>query len=192
MLEIIVGCMFSGKTEELARRLRRAEIAGQKVIAFKPAIDDRYHKNKIASHSAITFNAITFESLKDLTDKLGIIASTGDFPDVIGVDEAQFLPIEFSEFADNVANNGTRIIISGLNTDSNGIPFGPIPELLARADSVMHLDAICVAKDSLGKICGKRATKTYRFSDKSNGATIQVGAADSYQARCRACWADEK
>lgn len=192
MLEVIVGCMFSGKSEELAKRLRRAKIAGKSVVAFKPSIDDRYDKNKIASHSSVTFDATTFESLSELVGIIGKYIECEAMPDVIGIDEVQFLPIEFSEFANSVAASKSRIIVAGLNMDYLGKPFGPIPNLMATADGVTKLNAICVATDMNGVICGKPATMTYRFSNKSNGEVIQVGAADSYQARCRSCWAHDK
>lgn len=190
MLEVVVGCMFSGKSEELTRRLRRAKIAGLNVVAFKPAIDDRYEAEKIASHSSSTFEAKTFRNFEELIKKIMLIRqANGDkFPDVIGIDEAQFLPKEFVIFVEMLANSGSEVIIAGLDVDYLGKPFGPIPELMAIGDKVIKLSAICVAEDESGKICGEPATRSYRLAAKNTGELIQVGATDSYQARCRKCW----
>jgi thymidine kinase len=190
MLEVVVGCMFSGKSEELTRRLRRAKIAGLSVVAFKPAIDDRYEAEKIASHSSSTFEAKTFRNFEELIRKIMFIRQTnGDrFPDVIGIDEAQFLPKDFVAFAEMLANSGSEVIIAGLDMDYLGKPFGPIPELMAICDKVIKLSAICVAENESGKICGEPATRSYRLATKNTGDLIQIGATDSYQARCRKCW----
>lgn len=190
MLEVVVGCMFSGKSEELTRRLRRAKIAGLNVVAFKPAIDSRYDAEKIASHSSATFEAKTFRNFEDLINKLmSMRQANGDrFPDVIGIDEAQFLPKDFVAFGEMLANSGSEVIIAGLDMDYLGKPFGPIPELMAIGDKVIKLSAICVAEDESGKICGEPATRSYRLAAKNTGELIQVGATDSYQARCRKCW----
>jgi thymidine kinase len=190
MLEVVVGCMFSGKSEELTRRLRREKIAGLKVVAFKPSIDDRYESDKIASHSSITFEAKTFKSFEDLSDKLFKIKSKNEnrFPDVIGIDEIQFLSKEIIPLIESIVNSGTKVIVAGLDMDYLGKPFGPIPELMAISDKVIKLSAICVAENEDGKICGEPATRSYRLSAKDTGSLIQVGASDSYQARCRKCW----
>ncbi len=190
MLEVVVGCMFSGKSEELTRRLRRAKIAGLDVVAFKPLIDNRYESNKIASHSSVTFDAKTFKNFNDLIEKImSSRAKDGDhFPDVIGIDEVQFLPRDVVPFIEMIVNTGTKVIVAGLDMDYLGKPFGPIPELMAIGDKVIKLSAICVAEDENGKICGEPATRSYRLAVKDTGSLIQVGAADSYQARCRKCW----
>ncbi len=190
MLEVIVGCMFSGKSEELTRRLRRSKIAGLDVVAFKPAIDDRYDSDKIASHSSITFNAKSFRNIDDLIRKIMKIRSENEnkFPDVIGIDEIQFLSKDIVPFVEMIVNSGSKVIVAGLDMDYLGKPFGPIPDLMAISDSVIKLSAICVAEDSSGKICGKQATHSYRIPAKNDGELIQVGAIDSYQARCRKCW----
>ena len=190
MLEVVVGCMFSGKSEELTRRLRRAKIAGQSVIAFKPSIDNRYESEKIASHSSVTFEAKTFRNFEDLITKVMEIRSkNGDrFPDVIGIDEVQFLPKDFVPFIEMIVNSGTKVIVAGLDMDYLGKPFGPIPELMAIGDKVIKLSAICVAEDESGKICGEPATRSYRLAAKDTGSLVQIGAVDSYQARCRKCW----
>jgi len=190
MLEVVVGCMFSGKSEELTRRLRRAKIAGQDVVAFKPSIDNRYDSEKIASHSSVTFDAKTFRSFDDLITKImELRTKNGDrFPDVIGIDEVQFLPKDFIPFVEMIVNSGSKVIVAGLDMDYLGKPFGPIPELMAIGDKVIKLSAICVAEDESGKICGEPATRSYRLAAKDTGSIVQVGAADSYQARCRKCW----
>ena len=190
MLEVVVGCMFSGKSEELTRRLRREKIAGLNVVAFKPAIDNRYDSEKIASHSSMSFEAKTFKSFKDLIEKIMKIRSDdGDrFPDVIGIDEVQFLPKDVVPFIEMIVNSGSKVIVAGLDMDYLGKPFGPIPELMAIGDKVIKLSAICVAEDERGKICGEPATRSYRLAAKDTGSIVQVGAADSYQARCRKCW----
>lgn len=190
MLEVVVGCMFSGKSEELARRLRRSSIAGLSVLAFKPSIDDRYDKDNIASHSSVTFKARTFRSLDDLMEKLFKFKNENNdkFPDVVGIDEVQFLSKEIIPFIENIVNSGSKVIVAGLDMDYLGRPFGPIPELMAISDKVIKLSAICVAEDENGKICGEPATRSYRIMAKDTGDIIQVGAVDSYQARCRKCW----
>jgi thymidine kinase len=190
MLEVVVGCMFSGKSEELTRRLRREKIAGLNVVAFKPAIDNRYDSEKIASHSSMTFEAKTFKNFKDLIEKIMKIRSDNEdrFPDVIGIDEVQFLPKDVVPFIEMIVNSGSKVIVAGLDMDYLGKPFGPIPELMAIGDKVIKLSAICVAEDKSGKICGEPATRSYRLAVKDTGSIVQVGVADSYQARCRKCW----
>lgn len=190
MLEVVVGCMFSGKSEELTRRLRRAKIAGMNVVAFKPAADNRYDAEKIASHSSVTFDAMTFKSFDDLIAKIMKLRNQNNdkFPDVIGIDEVQFLPKDLVPFVEMIVNSGSRVILAGLDMDYLGKPFGPIPELMAIGDKVIKLSAICVAEDENGKICGEPATRSYRMASKNTGEIIQVGAAESYQARCRKCW----
>jgi thymidine kinase len=183
MLEVITGCMFSGKSEELTRRLRRCEIAGMSVLAFKPAIDNRYDEKNISSHSLVKFDAITFSDFNDL--KTLILADVFK-RDVIGIDEAQFLGEDFAEYIESLANTGMHIIVAGLDTDYLGRPFGSIPKLMAIADNVMKLSAICTAVNEEGKICGDKATRTYRTEKTEE--LIKVGAEGSYQARCRKCW----
>jgi thymidine kinase len=190
MLEVVVGCMFSGKSEELTRRLRRAKIAGLNVVAFKPAADNRYDAEKIASHSSITFEATTFRNFDDLIAKIMKLRNKNNdkFPDVIGIDEVQFLPKDLVLFVEMIVNSGSKVILAGLDMDYLGKPFGPIPELMAIGDKVIKLSAICVAEDENSKICGEPATRSYRIKLKDSGDIVQVGAADSYQARCRKCW----
>lgn len=189
MLEVIAGCMFSGKSEELNRRLRRAEIAKQSIAAYKPANDDRYHSEKIASHANSTFSAKTFKSFDHLI-KLIMNAKKdqGSFPDIIAIDEVQFLPQDVVPFVEMLAYSGVRVILSGLDMDYQGRPFGPMPTLMSVADKVDKITAICIATDDNGLICGKPATRSFRVPSKDTGSLVQIGASDSYQARCRECW----
>jgi thymidine kinase len=179
-LEVISGPMFSGKSEELIRRLSRAEIAGKRVVAFKPSIDNRYNIWKISSHSGGTFNA---EVLANTEQR--ILASWFD-RDVLAFDEAQFFDEEFILDACQTAMNyGKLVIVAGLDKTYRGEPFGVMPTLLALADDVLKLTAVCHR-------CGADATFTQRLINGEpapfSGDTIQVGGLDSYEARCRACY----
>lgn len=194
MLEVITGCMYCGKTEELVRRLRRCKIAGQHIIAFKPAIDNRYSKNDIASHPidgspSETFRAIPVHDVSDIRAHLNQapFCWTGE---VIGVDEVQFMDPEIVAILEEQANRGRRVIVAGLDLDSNGNAFGPMAELLVKADNVLKLTAVCVAHapEREGP-CGKPATRSFRIPEQSTGETVQVGSAGVYEARCRTCWA---
>lgn len=189
MIEVIAGCMFSGKSEELNRRLRRAEIARQTITAFKPSSDNRYHSEKIASHANSTFSAKNFKSFDHLVKIImGEKKDQGCFPDIIAIDEVQFLPHDVVPFVEMLAYSGVRVILSGLDMDYQGRPFGPMPDLMAVADKVDKITAICIATDENGSICGKPATRSFRMPSKDTGSLVQIGAADSYQARCRECW----
>lgn len=170
-IEVIAGCMFSGKTEELIRRLRRAQIAKQKVIVFKPMIDNRYSSNEIVSHSAQTLPSEIIESSEEILLK-------SKNAHVIGIDEAQFFGIELIDICNELANEGKRVIVAGLDQDYKGVPFEPMPQLLAIAEYITKTLAICVE-------CGNPADKTQRkiHSDER----VLVGASDSYEARCRKC-----
>ena len=170
-IEIITGCMFSGKTEELIRRLRRAKIAKQKVVIFKPKIDVRYSNNSIVSHSEQSLPSILIEDAKE------IIPLVGD-AQVIGIDEAQFLSNDLIEICNQLADQGKRVIVAGLDMDYRGIPFEPIPQLLSVAEYITKSLAICV-------VCGNPADRTQRKTDSSE--RVVVGAADVYEARCRKC-----
>jgi thymidine kinase len=188
MIEVIAGCMFSGKSEELNRRLRMAEISGQSISAYKPKIDDRYHSTSIASHANSKFSAKIFSDIDELINLIkNEKDTTGCLPDVVAIDEVQFLPKEIVQFVENLAYNGVRVILSGLDQDYLGRPFGPMPDLMAISDNLMKLNAICTAKNSDGKICGKPASKSFRLNvDNTN--LIHVGEKDKYQAVCRSCW----
>ncbi len=189
MLEVITGCMYSGKSEELIRRLRRCKIAGQKVKAFKPALDNRYSVTSIATHPVEGlgdfFEALPVRDIEDLRLRLQGLASEDS--EVIGFDEVQFMGEEIIEILVSQANSGRRVIIAGLDLDSEGNPFGPIGGLLARADTITKLTAVCTAPLDAG-LCGKPATKSYRIPEASNGSTVQVGSTGVYEARCRSCW----
>jgi thymidine kinase len=176
-LEVVCGPMFSGKSEELIRRLRRAEIAGQRALIVKPRIDDRYDIGHVVSHAGAKMRAVAVARPHD-------IPGLAEGYDVIGIDEVQFFPAEIVIVIDALVERGTRVVASGLDQDFRGLPFGPMPELLCRAELVDKLQAVCHR-------CGGPATMTQRLVNglpaAADGATIVVGALDSYEARCRAC-----
>ena len=170
-IEVITGCMFSGKTEELIRRLRRAQIAKQKVKIFKPRIDARYSDNSIVSHNEQSLPSI-------LIDDINEVLKYSDDAQVIGIDEAQFFTEEIVQICNSLALQGKRVIVSGLDQDYTGKPFEPVPQLLAVAEYITKQHAICV-------VCGNPADKTQRKTSESE--RVIVGAADIYEARCRKC-----
>jgi thymidine kinase len=171
-IEVIVGSMYSGKTEELIRRLRRAQIARQRVEIFKPAIDDRYAKDAIVSHSEIR---IPSRSVKKAADVLRHAHEA----QVIGIDEGQFLGPGLVGVCEKLAKMGKRVIVAGLDQDYLGRPFDPMPQLLAVAEYITKTLAICV-------VCGAPANRTYRKVQK--GGRVVVGGAEIYEARCRRCF----
>jgi thymidine kinase len=170
--------MFSGKTEELIRRARRAQIAKQKVQVFKPKLDDRYEIEKLASHTGVSFDAI---GITEATEILGLVDADTD---VVIVDEVQFFDQSITGVCDLLANAGKRVIVAGLDNDFRGEPFGPVPFLMAQADVVDKLHAICVK-------CGAPATRTQRLLNgrpaSYDDPIIMVGASEVYEARCRHC-----
>jgi thymidine kinase len=170
-IEVITGCMFSGKTEELIRRLRRAQIAKQKIKIFKPKIDTRFADDSIVSHSEQSLPSI---QIKDINDALEL----SDDAQVIGIDEAQFFSEDTIKVCTALADKGKRVIVAGLDQDYRGIPFEPIPHLLAIAEYITKSLAICVE-------CGNPADKTQRKTTSSE--RVIVGASDIYEARCRKC-----
>ena len=176
-LEVVCGPMFSGKSEELIRRLRRAEIAGQRVLIVKPRIDDRYDIGHVVSHAGATMRAVAISRPEDVP---GLVEGY----DVVGVDEVQFFGPEIVLAIDALVERGMRVVASGLDQDFRGLPFGSMPELLCRAELVDKLQAVCHR-------CGGPATMTQRLVDgdpaPADGATIVVGALEQYEARCRAC-----
>ena len=174
-IELICGPMFSGKTEELIRRLRRSLIAKKKVIIFKPYTDNRYSENKIVSHNNNSIDSIMIKNIKE-------ILSLSKDADVIGIDEIQFFDNEIVEICDSLANNGKRVIAAGLDKDYTTKAFGPMPLILSTAEYVTKLYAICV-------ICGIHAHFTKRISNEDS--QVVVGEKDKYQARCRACYHKE-
>ena len=170
-IEIIAGCMFSGKTEELIRRLRRAQIAKQNVKIFKPKIDTRFSDNSIVSHSEQSLPSVMIDNIND-------ILTLGKDAQVIGIDEAQFFSNDIINVCNELANNGKRVIVAGLDQDFKGLPFEPMPQLLAIAEYITKTLAICV-------VCGNPADKTQRKT--TSGERVIVGASDLYEARCRKC-----
>jgi len=175
-IEVICGSMFSGKTEELIRRIKRATIARQQVQVFKPALDNRYSQEQVASHAGSFFNAIPVSNVAQMRQLLNLEA------DVIGVDEAQFFDSDLVAFCREVANAGKRVIVAGLDLDFRGEPFGPMPYLMAEAEQVDKLHAICL-------VCGAPASRTQRLINGQpasyNDPIILVGATENYEARCR-------
>jgi len=172
-IEVITGCMFSGKSEELVRLLRRAKIAQKAVKAFKHASDDRYHTAQIGCHTGVTFDAHPLKTIA------AIERNARGF-EVIGIDEAQFFGLDLVDFCERWANLGVRVIVAGLDLDSSGKPFGPIPGLMAIAETVAKLHAVCIQ-------CGEPANRSYHLTGKVQ--QIEVGASQ-YEARCRGCWYD--
>jgi thymidine kinase len=177
-IEVVCGSMFSGKTEELIRRIRRARIAKQQVQVFKPALDSRYHTEKVSSHNGLHWEAVPVGNAREILDRL--------LPDttVVAVDEAQFFDWELSAVCNELAERGLRVILAGLDMDFRGEPFGPMPLLMAEAEEVTKLQAICV-------VCGAPASRTQRLIDGQPAAyddpIILVGGSESYDARCRLC-----
>lgn len=184
-IELICGSMFSGKTEELIRRLRRAVIAKQQIQVFKPAIDTRYHDARVTSHNGLDFEA------KSVANSLDILSSLAPKTTVVAIDEVQFFDPEIVDLCEQLADRGLRVICAGLDTDFRGVPFGPMPALMARAEEVDKLHAICV-------ICGEEASRTQRLINghpaSFHDPVVLVGASEVYEARCRQChevWIDD-
>ena len=175
-IEAICGSMFSGKTEELIRRLVRAQIARQRVQAFKPAIDARYAKDEVVSHSGQRIASVEVHSAAEILERIHPGTK------VVGIDEAQFLGMDLVRVIEKLAESGRRVIVAGLDQDSRGIPFEPVPHIMAIAELVTKTMAVCV-------VCGRPANKTQRLADDSN--RVLVGAAEAYEARCRTCWSPE-
>ena len=177
-VELVCGSMFSGKTEELIRRLRRAVIARQKVQVFKPLIDTRYHDERVTSHNGMDFKARPVSSPEEILAYLDADTS------VVAIDEVQFFDPDVVDVCETLADQGRRVICAGLDTDFRGVPFGPIPSLMARAETVDKLHAICV-------VCAEEASRTQRLIDGQPAAfddpIVLVGAAEVYEARCRYC-----
>jgi len=172
-IEVICGSMFSGKSEELIRRLTRARIAKRRVQAFKPKLDDRYSAVEVVSHAGQRINAVAVASSRDIVDQ------TEDRTEVVGIDEAQFFDAGIVEAAQKLADLGKRVIVAGLDQDYLGRPFDPMPALMAVAEEVTKTRAICVR-------CGAPASRTQRLVASSE--RVVVGAAGLYEARCRQCF----
>ncbi len=171
-IEVICGSMFSGKTEELIRRLRRAQFANQKIAIFKPQVDTRYSDVEVVSHDAHKIESVP---IKDASEMLGVPADT----QVVGIDEAQFFGTNLVEVCQALANRGIRVIAAGLDTDYLGKPFGPIPALLAVAEDVQKVHAICVK-------CGALANHSHRLSHSKK--LVVLGEKDVYEPLCRECY----
>ncbi|MGQ1888969.1 thymidine kinase [Thermophagus sp. OGC60D27] len=171
-IEVITGSMFSGKTEELLRRLRRARIARQRVEIFKPLVDNRYSEEEVVSHDSNSIRSTPVESS-------GNILLLSSNVDVVGIDEAQFFDKELSNVCNQLANQGIRVIVAGLDMDFKGNPFGPIPALMASAEYVTKVHAICVYCGDLAHFSLRKST-----SDK----LVEVGADEAYEAVCRHCY----
>ncbi|WP_235296469.1 thymidine kinase [Portibacter marinus] len=171
-IEVICGSMFSGKTEELIRRLKRAKFANQKVEIFKPKTDDRYSAQSVVSHDENTIDSVVVEKSTDILSRANDIS-------VIGIDEAQFFDEKLTDVCQRLAIRGVRVIIAGLDMDFRGKPFGPIPHLLAVAEYVTKVHAICPH-------CGNLATHSYRLSAEKE--TVVLGEKDKYEPRCRICY----
>jgi len=176
-VEVVCGSMFSGKTDELIRRLRRARIARQKVQVFKPALDTRYSVAKVTSHAGSDFEATPVRGAGEITAQ--VEAGTT----VVAIDEAQFFDDEILPVVQRLADDGLRVIVAGLDTDFRGEPFGPMPTLMAQAEVVDKLHAICM-------VCGEPATRTQRLINgkpaRYHDPVVVVGASELYEARCRA------
>jgi thymidine kinase len=177
-IEVICGSMFSGKTEELIRRIRRARIARQKIQVFKPALDKRFHAEQVSSHNGVRWEAVPVSQAREILDRLD------PDTDVVALDEAQFFDWELSSVCSELAGRGLRVVLGGLDMDFRGEPFGPMPLLMAEAEEVTKLQAICV-------VCGAPASRTQRLIDGEPAAfddpIILVGGSESYEARCRYC-----
>ncbi|MFQ6612413.1 MAG: thymidine kinase [Fidelibacterota bacterium] len=171
-IEVICGSMFSGKTEELIRRLRRAEIANMETVIFKPLIDNRYSDNHIVSHDQKKLTSIPVKEINE-------VANLAGNAQVVGIDEAQFFSAELVPICRQLALAGKRVIVAGLDTDYRGLPFGPMPQIMCEADFLDKLRAICIK-------CGNPASYTQRLTKDSS--QILVGEADMYEARCRNCF----
>ena len=172
-IEVVCGSMFSGKTEELIRRIRRAQIANQRVMIFKPVIDNRYSETEIVSHDRNSIISTPVENAMVILDKV-------DNAEVVGIDEAQFFDKALVGVVRTLANKGLRVIVAGLDMDFQGKPFGVMPDLLANAEFITKVHAIC-------QVCGKVANFSYRL-DKANDEQVLVGEKDSYEPRCRRCF----
>jgi len=175
-IEVICGGMFSGKTEELLRRIRRAKIAKLSTIIFKPHIDTRYSKNKIVSHNNNSMDSVIVKKTTDILD-------LGKKYDVLGIDEAQFFDSKLTDVCKKLAKNNNRVIVAGLDNDYRGLPFGPMPNIMCESDYLDKLSAICIK-------CGNPASCTQRITKQIE--QVVIGETDIYEARCRNCFEPPK
>ena len=174
-IEVITGCMFSGKTEELIRRLVRARIAKRRVVVFKPAVDTRYAVGDVVAHSDVRIACVPVEKASE------ILAAVGD-AEVVGIDEAQFFDRDLVEVCNRLADEGRRVVVAGLDQDFRGEPFEPIPHLLAVAEYITKNLAVCM-------VCGAPADRSQRLVRRD--ARVVLGAQDAYEARCRTHWSKD-
>jgi len=177
-VEVVVGPMYSGKSEELIRRIKRTRIAGQNIVVFKPSIDNRYSATNVVSHDGYKAEAINISNSED------ILKYIDDTIQVVAIDEVQFFDENIVKICTDLADKGLRVIAAGLDMDFRGLPFGPTPKLMAVAEFVDKLTAVCM-------VCSNPANRTQRLIDglpaSFEDETILVGAKESYQARCRKC-----
>jgi len=178
LLEVITGPMFAGKTEELLRRVRRHQYANKNIVVFKPTIDDRYALNEVVSHDKSRTKSVNIVRSEEIFENIN------DETDVIAIDEVQFLTEDVVFIIEYLVEKGIQVIVSGLDNDFRGEPFSFMPDLLAKAEIVIKLSAVCV-------VCGAPATKTQRIVDgkpaKYHDPIVLIGASESYEARCRQC-----
>ena len=174
-IEVICGSMFSGKTEELIRRIKRAEFANQPLILFKPMIDNRYSKNKVVSHKGSAIQANLVSSSSEILEKY-------QNEKIVAIDEVQFFDDQLVKVCNELANKGVRVILAGLDMDFKGIPFGPMPQLLSIAEYVTKVHAVCVS-------CGNLAQFSHRTV--ADADQVLVGAVDKYQPLCRSCYIEK-
>ncbi len=171
-IEVITGCMFSGKTEELIRRLNRARYATQRVVVFKPSVDTRYAVGDVVSHSEQSLRCVPVDDAGDLLLRVGDAQ-------VVGIDEAQFFDDQLVRVANRLADDGRRVVVAGLDQDYRGRPFDPIPQLLAVAEYVTKTLAVCM-------VCGSPANRSQRLVNRDS--QVVLGATETYEARCRLHW----
>lgn len=178
-IECICGSMFSGKSEELLRRIKRGVIAKQKVLLFKPSIDNRYDENRISTHNGNSYDSISIEKSSDI---LNFVKDTKY--DIIGIDEIQFFDNDIVKIINKLADDGIRVIVAGLDMDFKAEPFHPMPEIMAISEMVTKLHAVC-------NKCGKEASRSQRLINgkpaKYDDPVVVIGASESYEARCRHC-----
>ena len=178
-IECICGSMFSGKSEELLRRIKRGVIAKQKVLLFKPSIDNRYEENRVSTHNGNSYDSISIEKSSDI---LNFVKDTNY--DIIGIDEIQFFDNDIVKIINKLADNGIRVIVAGLDMDFKAEPFHPMPEIMAISEMVTKLHAVC-------NKCGKEASRSQRLINgkpaKYDDPIVVIGASESYEARCRHC-----
>ena len=183
-IEVITGCMYAGKTEELLRRIRRIGFAKKTYLSFRPGIDNRYSKTEIVSHNKNKIQTIVVANAKEIYDFLVEYEKKNNLPYAIAIDEVQFFDDAVVDLCEYLADRGVRVIVAGLNTNFKGEPFGIMKDLIARAEYVTKLSAIC-------QVCGAVATRTQRIVNgreaSYNDEVILVGATESYEARCRHC-----